>query len=386
MNNRPPPAVPEPADTLAILTPRWGSPSETFIRRNLTSVLPGRTVAMSRKIFDPNWCRDVPLLSIREIPEFATDQLARVFGQWRFDRRSRALRQFLKEHHVTVAKGEWLNFAAMWFPNLRGLGIRFFAHARGYDTSAKALRNPWYRFLYRRLADMDGVIAVSHLIKQRLHETLRLDPDKIHVIPSGADIPPELPARPETEHIICLSVGRMVEKKAPLNTLKAFQGAYRACSRLRLEFIGAGPLRSACETYCREHGLSDAVVFHGSKPHAFVKERLARADIFLLHSVTAANGDEEGLPGSILEGMAYGLPVVSTRHAAIPEAVVEGETGFLVAEHDALAMGGRIADLAKQPALRRQMGEAGRQRAARLFSAEQTVRRLREVLLGVSGV
>jgi glycosyltransferase involved in cell wall biosynthesis len=122
------------------------------------------------------------------------------------------------------------------------------------------------------------------------------------------------------------------------------------------------------------------------QPLEFVKQRLAAADMFLLHSVTGSRGDEEGLPVAILEGMAYALPVISTRHAGIPEAVVDGETGVLVDEGDEDGMARAIRDIAAQPMLRRKMGERGYRRARDMFSAEREIRLLREVMFGSADV
>jgi glycosyltransferase involved in cell wall biosynthesis len=77
------------------------------------------------------------------------------------------------------------------------------------------------------------------------------------------------------------------------------------------------------------------VTFHGAQSHDFVRDRLERTQFFLQHSVTAADGNTEGLPTAIQEAMACGCVTVSTRHAGIPEAIDEGRTGFLVDEHDA---------------------------------------------------
>lgn len=93
-------------------------------------------------------------------------------------------------------------------------------------------------------------------------------------------------------------------------------------------------------------------------------------------------GDEEGLPVSILEAMSYGLPVISTRHAGIPEAVVEAETGFLVEEGDCYEMSNQIVTLAQSVDLRSKFGFAGWQRARALFTWE----RERERLLSVMGL
>jgi colanic acid/amylovoran biosynthesis glycosyltransferase len=366
-----------PSDSLAVLVPRWGAVSETFVRTHVTSICPGKTIAMARDIIAPNWCPRVPLLSIAASP---IETLAHSMALWQLDRSSWRVRRFLEEHKPVAIMGEWLNFAAHWFYSIRDMGFRYFAHAHGYDVTRQALRRTRNRILYRQLARMDGVITVSEVTKRRLVAELKLRPDRIHVIPCGIEVPPNLAARDEAESIVCLCVGRIVEKKGPLQTLRAFEAAYCNCRRLRLEYVGAGPLLEQCKRYTVERGLSGVVTFHGGQSHNFVKHKLEQADIFLLHSMTAPDGDEEGLPVAILEAMAHGLPVVSTLHAGIPEAVLDGDTGFLVSEQDEAAMARRIGELAENIKLRQEMGAAGRKRALALFSLDCEIRALRRVL------
>ena len=353
--------------------------SETFVRRHITDMLPGRTVVATRQVED-GWGVPAPVLNLRACRQ-GIGALVRPFGLWRLDRRGRALRAFLREHGVTAVMGEWLNFTAAWYPVLRGLGLRVYAHAHGYDVSAAALASRTNRLLYRCLREVDGVIIVSHLARERLIRTCGLDPAKVHVVPCGVDIPPPVD-RPRRETVTCLHVGRLTEKKSPLNTLRAFETAYRACPALRLELVGDGAQREASERFCTEQDLLPVVTFHGSRPPEFVRERLREADLFLLHSVRARDGNEEGLPVAILEAMAHGLPVLSTRHGGIPEAVLDGTTGCLVDEGDWEGMSRHLLALARDPAQRLALGRAGRARALADFSAEREIRRLRVLLLG----
>jgi glycosyltransferase involved in cell wall biosynthesis len=100
-----------------------------------------------------------------------------------------------------------------------------------------------------------------------------------------------------------------------------------------------------------------------------VQQYLGETDIFIQHSrVDPATGDEERLPVAILEAMAHSLPVVSTHHAGIPGAVVDGVTGYLVPEGDSVGMAERIVELARNSKRRVQMGEAGWMRAKESFS------------------
>src|SRR3546814_21143924 len=97
---------------------------------------------------------------------------------------------------------------------------------------------------------------------------------------------------------------------------------------------GIGPLWQQTKELAARLNLEKAIDFAGVLTHEQVYERMKHTRAFVQHSVTAAAGDSEGTPNSILEASAAGLPVVSTRHAGIKEAVRHEETGFLVEEHD----------------------------------------------------
>lgn len=102
--------------------------------------------------------------------------------------------------------------------------------------------------------------------------------------------------------------------------------------------------------------------------------------VFVQHSVTALDGDCEGLPIAILEAMCAEIPVIATRHSGIPEAVDHGVAGLLVAEHDIQGMADAILTLTADPELSAQMGQAGRARVIAQFTADQTVKTLRQAM------
>ena len=122
------------------------------------------------------------------------------------------------------------------------------------------------------------------------------------------------------------------------------------------------------------------VTLHGALDHAACGALMRRAAVFAQHSVTASNGDTEGFPVAIAEAMASALPVVATRHSGIPEGVVDGETGLLVAEGDVAAMGAALARLLADPGLAARMGAAGRARARATLDQETARARLRDIL------
>jgi glycosyltransferase involved in cell wall biosynthesis len=371
---------------LAVFNAWIGVPSETFIRRHMQELLPGGTVVVAWDTHPApagRWQVDSPALVLRKLPPHPlARRLLRVAGRklgWDSPPRADAVKQFLEENQVKVILAEYLDYGLTWVEFARNQGVRFFAHAHGYDVS-RLLRVRKWRTAYRRYNQAEGVISMSHFAAEEL-AAAGVARHKIHVIPYGVDVPDEPSPRPGGEPIRCLAVGRMIGKKAPLLTLEAFRRASKACPALRLDYAGGGPLLPAAQQFVREHGLGDRVALHGPQPNTEVKRFLREADIFLQHSVRdPETGDEEGLPVSILEAMAQSLPVVSTRHAGIPEAVCDGLTGYLVDERDCPGMAERLLALARDPDLRHHMGVAGWQRAKDHFTWERERKELLDIM------
>lgn len=369
-----------PNHRLAVLTPRWGMGSETFVKRHLTEISPGQTHGLVRDVLNQDWCQDVPRYELFSQPEGIWGKLLRGGGWSVESARTRSLREYLDRHGIDVVMGEWLNFSAKWFRSIHTPGRRFVAHAHGYDITARALASWSNRWLYRRLHEMDAVVTVSELGRQRLIRKIGLDASRIHVIPCGVEIP-SMPSMQKHDDLIrVLCVGRMVPKKGQKIVLQAFGRIARSHPSVCMEFVGDGPDLAGCQEWVASHNLADRVVFHGARDQAFVFERMAAADVFVLHSVTAEDGDEEGLPVALLEAMARALPVLSTLHAGIPEAVTDGEHGYLVRERDVDALTERLEQLVMHESLRKRMGVAARQRVIDSFSAASEVERLRTLL------
>jgi glycosyltransferase involved in cell wall biosynthesis len=125
--------------------------------------------------------------------------------------------------------------------------------------------------------------------------------------------------------------------------------------------------------------LSSSVDFLGFCSHDRVREELKREDIFLAPHVTARNGDKEGIPNTIKEAMATGLPVISTYHAGIPELVEDGKSGFLVKEKDVDGLAYYLDKLVENPELREEMGRRGRKIVIDRFSLERGVEELEKI-------
>lgn len=379
---------------LAVCTPVLGHASETFVARHAHDLAPGRTLTVATSMATPMaWTADPHLvLAGRPQPSPIRRRVDRVAarlrgdapGDWRWAPTERDLAELdaaLDRHGVTVVLTEFLDTWVPLLPWLRRRGLRVVAHSHGRDVSVR-LRDPWWRERYLAYNDVDAVIVVSEVVRDRL-TALGIDRNLVHVIPCGVDVEGDVPARPRRENdgeVHVLAVGRLVEKKNPLATIEAFAAAAGIDDRLRLTLVGDGPLAGAVAARVAATLVSDRVRLVGRQPHDQVARLMRSADLFVQHSVVASDGDEEGLPVAVLEAMAAGLPVVATRHAGIPEAVGDGVTGLLVDEGDWRSMATAIVELAADPGRRHRLGAAGHAVARDRFSWQRERRDLRRVL------
>ncbi|MEW6422738.1 MAG: glycosyltransferase, partial [Deinococcota bacterium] len=206
-------------------------------------------------------------------------------------------------------------------------------------------------------------------------------PEKVVTHYNGIDTqfftpaPGTLPAPEPT----VLFVGRFVEKKGAVHLLRAMHAVQQAVPDARLILIGDGPLRANMKALAQELRLRCS--FLGKQPLETVREHLRAAWVFCLPSVTASNGDTEGLPTVLLEALATGIPTVTTASAGNTEAVKDGETGLVVAERDEAGLGQALVRLLRDESLRGRLGLAGRQTVLQEFDMSRQAQVL-EVLYG----
>ena len=352
---------------LAVAVPVLGLRSETFVRSHANDVLPGRTASFGESFAVPShWKPDGPTLTLYQ----GNSELER---KVRHNLERRGLKagvgkliQFLKQNGVEAVMVEYLHSFLPLLPEVRKAGIRWYSFGHGYDVSA-LLRDPVWVERIKAQQEADGIFVRADSVKDRLL-SFGFQTDRVHTVYSSAPVPDHSTPHAPKETMTLLYVGRMVPKKGPLLLLDAFAIASRQAVSLRLEMVGEGPLYHAAQAKARELNVAEKVTFHGGQPHAFVLDRMKVVDAYAQHSVCdPVTGDEEGLPASILEAMGHCLPVVSTRHAGIPEAVREGVDGFLSAEGDVVDMARNFIRLANDFELTRQMGISGWERALTQF-------------------
>ena len=199
----------------------------------------------------------------------------------------------------------------------------------------------------------------------------------VRCIYHGLDICHYTPTqRPRRSRPLLLAVGQLKEKTGLRFLLEACRILTDRGLEFDCEIVGEGAERAALQARIHELSLHHRVFLLGGLPHDEVTEKYRQSTIFVLPCVTGADGDRDGIPNVILEAMAMGLPVVSTRHSGIPEAVEDGGSGLLVAPGDPMALADALQRLIEDEGLRQRFGRCGRQRVVDAFDAEVNVKRL----------
>jgi glycosyltransferase involved in cell wall biosynthesis len=198
----------------------------------------------------------------------------------------------------------------------------------------------------------------------------------LHVIPNAVALErlgPPRAHRPDDS--VILAVGRLVEKKGLGDLVQACGLLAGRGVGVRLEIAGGGPLRAELEEAAARSGAS--VTFHGALPHEAALALYRRAAVFCLPCVVASTGDRDGLPTSVLEAMALGVPVVSTDVNGLRELVVDGQTGLVVPERDPTALADALGRLLRDPALAERLAASGRRLIESRYSLKRSVADLR---------
>jgi len=220
------------------------------------------------------------------------------------------------------------------------------------------------------------IITETDYSEKFLRERFPERADRIHRIYNGLNLAEFGHANFSFDPSLIVAIGRLIPKKGFANLIRACGLLIEHRISFRCEIFGEGPLENQLRAQIEELGLQERVQLLGAKPQHDLREHLARANVFVMPSVAEAEGGMDNLPTVIMEAMAAGLPVVSTRIGGIPEMVVENETGFLVQPEDAMALVGAIEKVTNDRSLGQRLGQAGHERAQKLFSIEKNARDL----------
>lgn len=224
--------------------------------------------------------------------------------------------------------------------------------------------------IQEKLESLDWLVTCTQAGADYL-QNLAPDPAVVSLVHHGLDFnrftAPGARENVKSAPLTILSVGRAVVKKGYNDCLLAL-ASLPPNMDWRFRHIGGGPLLNDLRDHARDLGLTDRIEWLGARSQDVVLSEMRRADIFVLPSKQAPDGDRDGLPNVLMEAQSQRVAVVSTRLSGIPELVLDGETGLLVTPGDAQALSGALKTLLEDQALRSRLAQAGFERVRSRFS------------------
>jgi len=209
---------------------------------------------------------------------------------------------------------------------------------------------------------------------------------KIKLLPTGINMNQlDVTRRKKDEKAVnLLCVGRLIEKKGHRILFHALAQLTSMYPDIMLTIIGDGPEEKTLRSLSSKLGIQKNLNFTGSVTHKEVVQHLAATDIFVLASLTARNGDREGVPVVLKEAMGTGIPVVSTYHSGIPELIKDGERGFLVPESNAEALAKKLKFVIENAETARKVASSGQEHIKRFFDLESLNNSLSYLLINLA--
>ena len=362
---------------LLIAYPNPNSYSETFVRDHIKYLEPVATLtngwmpfqdANRKSIFNGLFMVDV----IR-------GACKKYFPSFYFKQYQKALKSYLKKERIEVVLAEYGITTSNMYEVCYSLGIPITAHFHGFDAyEYKTIANYKDKYLYMS-GFLNAIIVVSAEMKQELMK-LGISENLINVNSCGVNVDFFNSTTPELNEKIILFTGRFTAKKAPNLTINAFDIVLKKHPDAKLWMIGGGELFESCVKLIKELAIEKSVELLGVKKPSEISNYLKQSKIFVQHSRRTKTGDSEGTPVSVLEASSTGLPIVSTKHAGIKEAVVHGKTGYLVDEGDYQMMAEFIIRLLEDQSSVKDFGAAARQHMIDNYSMSKQIRGIQVIL------
>ena len=378
--------------------------SETFIAQEIKA-LEGRGLAIEivslRHPTDPysHPIHGQIKAPVTYLPEYLWRQPLRLWRGWRASRRmagyAAARRVWLKDLARDCSANRIRRFgqALVLAAEIGGDVVHLHAHflhtpasvaryaslisARTWSCSAHA-KDIWTSPAWEKAEKLaDCAWAVTCTAANRDHLAELAPAGRVELAYHGLDLA-RFPAAEKNERggpVTILSVGRAVEKKG-YDDLLAALAALPGDLDWRFIHIGGGPLGDALQSQARAAGLDRRIEWLGAQAFDVVLSHYRAADLFVLPCKIAADGDRDGLPNVLMEAMACGLAVLSTRLSGIPELIDDGVDGLLTPPGDAPALAAALGELIADGDLRRRLGAAGEARLRADFAMDQGIEQL----------
>ena len=401
------------APRLAVVVKGYPRLSETFIAQELLSLQKRGFDFAIWSLRHPTDTKrhavhDEITAPVHYLPEYLKDDLARVWHAWRKarqlpgyasawaafrrdlarDRTANRIRRFGQALVLAAELPETIRHIYVHFLHTPGSVARYAAMMRGLSWSASAHAKDIYTTpdweLSEKLAGLDWMVTCTAANVEHLTGVAPAAAEKISLLYHGLDLtrfaePPPRSQMQSNTPVQVLSVGRAVPKKG-------FDTLLRALALLppdlawRFTHAGGGGERDRLQALAAELGIADRIAWLGARAQEEVLALYRQADIFVLASRVAEDGDRDGLPNVLMEAQSQEVACVATRVSAIPELILDGVTGFLAEPDDPKALTAAIEQLIRDPALRRKLAVTGASRVRAVFDHEQAIGKLAQKL------
>ena len=252
---------------------------------------------------------------------------------------------------------------ALGLHRLLGVPLSIVAHAAELYRGANALG--------LKLAAATPFITISHYNRRYLGERFGVIAARVQVVHCGVPVASYSPApAPATGTPLVVAIGRLTEKKGHDTLIRACGLLRDRGCELRCSIVGGGELDARLRSLVQQLQLEATVELLGPRDHAETLSLLGEARISALACRVADDGDRDGIPVSLMESLAMGVPTVSTAVSGIEELIVDGETGLIIAPNDPCALADAVQRLLADEGLARRLALAGRAKVEREFDAD----------------
>jgi len=302
----------------------------------------------------------------------------------------RALVNLLENTHARLLHVYFGHIAAHLLPLIRAWKNPSIVSFHGADVMVD-MNKPAYRETTRQMLDAVKLVLVRSESLRHAVVDLGCDEKKIEVQRSGIPLDefpfrersfPSSDGRGEWRFV---QAGRLIEKKGLPVTLRAFASFLKRYPNATLTIAGEGPLLGHLQELARELKIDNRVSFTGFISQEQLRDLYYASDIFLHPSETGPDGNQEGIPNSMLEAMVSGLPVFATEHGGIPEAIEHGMSGVLVPERDAEELAWALLNAVEDRHFLSQLARGGAEVVREKFDLRVQARRLEDVYLRIIG-
>ena len=349
--------------------------TETFVHHQIKGATADKKILVANEFKNEKFfaLEDTEKYKIRLIPIHFIDRVVTKIKRMIADKRSYEYSVFNSLTLQKIIRTKNIDLIHAHFgPNgVRALPIAKKAHVplivsfHGFDASELMKKERYVEDLKDLFSYAKSIITVSKTLSKNLSPYV-MSNKRIKIIPYGIDLDIFKGSSHEGTAIKIFHIGRLVRKKGVIELVEVFSSILQEITQVELHIVGDGPDLEQIRALIKQDSLENKVKLYGSRNHAEVINYFKEADIFVLNSRTSEKGDQEGLPNTILEAMASGCAVLSTKHSGISE-VIDEKNGVLVNERDQNALRAELVRLIKNKELRANLGQTARSTAVHYF-------------------